>query len=80
VTAPMTPAPAPGPAIQEVPGTPPPVAPEQAPPPTDSPPGGGQSATDAAAGDPMAWLTAAELDARYAAVERPTTTNGQMGA
>jgi len=85
VTAPMTPAPAPGSTAvaSEAPGTPPAAAPGQAPtpPPADnSPPGGGQSETDAAAGDPMAWLTAAELDARYGAVERPTLDTGVLGA
>lgn len=80
MTAPMTPAPVPGPATQEAPGTPPSVAPGQAPLPDNSPPGGGQSETDAAAGDPMAWLTAAELDARYGAIERPTLDTGVLGA
>jgi len=80
VTAPMAPAPVPPPQdsapVQAPPGQ---VPPPPADAPTESPAGGGESATDAAAGDPMAWLAAAEMDARYEVVERPTTQNGLLG-
>lgn len=75
VPAPVAPAPAPAaPAPQQAQA---PAPDQETPMPDNSPPGGGESATDAAAGDPMAWLTAAELDARYDIVQRPL--NGQVG-
>ena len=81
MTVPMAPAPVPPPAGQGAP--PPPVDPGQVPPPpapADQPQDqGGQSPTDAAAGDPMQWLVAAEADARYGAIERPTLDTGLLG-
>lgn len=79
MTAPM-PAPVPEPAAPAPQQVQAPVQ-DQTQSPTESPPGGGQSATDAAAesGDPMAWLAAAEMDARFETVDRPMLQTGQVG-